>query len=107
MPLQSSSRDANENKQDISYTLNEMHMCETRNMTCAQCEAVCDSKLFLKQKVLNLPTFLTLFNNCISCINYSKLHTFVSMVTSPTAGIMVKQGVQLWNPLLPSNLTRY
>jgi endoglucanase Acf2 len=59
----------------------------------------------LKYEVLKrtiLSAFVTLFNNKLwaALFNYSKLHTSVSMVTLSTMFSVVKQCVQLWNPLL-------
>jgi hypothetical protein len=58
------------------------------------------------------PTRRRLFNNTasVALFNYSKLHTSVSMVISPTVVAAVKKWVQLWDPLFHkdnwSNISR-
>jgi hypothetical protein len=51
---------------------------------------------------INVPIFIVLCKNIVSValFNYGKLHTLVSMVTLLTMGNMVKQLVQIWDPLL-------
>jgi hypothetical protein len=50
----------------------------------------------------NLCGLITLFNNKVSValFNYDKLHTLVSMVTATTKVTVIKQWVQLCDPLL-------
>jgi hypothetical protein len=51
--------------------------------------------------LIKSPTFLKLFNKVsVALFSYRKLHTSVSMVTSPIMVTVIKQWVQPWDTLL-------